>query len=51
MRRNTWIFWLVLVVLVLALLVDFPMERGALGHRGIRLGLDLQGGTRIVYTG
>jgi preprotein translocase subunit SecD len=50
MRRNTWIFWLVLVVLVLALLVDFPMERGALGHRGIRLGLDLQGGTRIVYT-
>ncbi len=50
MRRNTWIFWLVLVVLVLALLVDFPMGKGALGHRGVRLGLDLQGGTRIVYT-
>jgi preprotein translocase subunit SecD len=50
MRARTWIFWLVLVVLVLALLVDFPMGKGALGHRGIRLGLDLQGGTRIVYT-
>ena len=50
MRRNAWIFWLVLVVLVLALLVDFPMGKGALGHRGVRLGLDLQGGTRIVYT-
>jgi preprotein translocase subunit SecD len=50
MRRSTWIFWLVLVVLVLALLVDFPMERGVLFHQGIRLGLDLQGGTRIVYT-
>jgi preprotein translocase subunit SecD len=49
MRRNTWIFWLVLVVLVLALLVDFPMERGALGQWGVRLGLDLQGGTRIVF--
>lgn len=50
MRRNTWIFWLVLVVLVLALLVDFPMGKGTLFERGIRLGLDLQGGTRIVYT-
>jgi preprotein translocase subunit SecD len=50
MRASTWIFWLVLVVLVLALFIDFPMERGTLFHRGIRLGLDLQGGTRIVYT-
>ncbi|MCJ7744120.1 MAG: protein translocase subunit SecD [Dehalococcoidales bacterium] len=50
MRARAWIFWLVLVVLILALLVDFPMGKGALGHRGVRLGLDLQGGTRIVYT-
>jgi preprotein translocase subunit SecD len=50
MRVSTWLFWLVLAVLVLALLVDFPMDRGALFHRGIRLGLDLQGGTRIIYT-
>jgi preprotein translocase subunit SecD len=50
MRTRAWIFWVVLVILVLALLVDFPIDRGALGHRNIRLGLDLQGGTRIVYT-
>jgi len=49
MRARTWISWLVLVVLVLALLTDFPMGSGVLGHRGVRLGLDLQGGTRIVY--
>lgn len=50
MRASTWIFWLVLIVFILALLVDFPIGKGALGHREVRLGLDLQGGTRIVYT-
>ncbi|HEX9976482.1 MAG TPA: protein translocase subunit SecD [Dehalococcoidales bacterium] len=49
MRARTWIFWLVLVVLLLALLVDFPLDKGVLGHRGVRLGLDLQGGVHIVY--
>jgi preprotein translocase subunit SecD len=50
MRTRTWIFWLVLIVFILALLVDFPIGKGTLGHWGVRLGLDLQGGTRIVYT-
>jgi preprotein translocase subunit SecD len=50
MRARTWIFWLVLILFILALLVDFPIGKGALGHRGVRLGLDLQGGTRILYT-
>jgi preprotein translocase subunit SecD len=50
MRARTWIFWLVLIVFILALLVDFPIGKGVLGHRGVRLGLDLQGGTRILYT-
>jgi preprotein translocase subunit SecD len=49
MRSRTWIFWLVLIVLALALLVDFPLGKGVLGHRGVRLGLDLQGGVHIVY--
>lgn len=48
-RRNTLLFLLVLVIFVLAACVVFPVERGALLHKGIRLGLDLQGGTRLVY--
>ncbi|MBI2287461.1 MAG: protein translocase subunit SecD [Chloroflexi bacterium] len=39
----------VLLLFILALLVVFPVEQGTLGGRGIRLGLDLQGGTRIIY--
>lgn len=48
-RRNTLVFMSVLIVFVLAALVVFPVEEGVLGKRGIRLGLDLQGGTRLVY--
>ncbi len=48
-RRNTLIFWGVLILLILALLVVFPVEKGTLLKKGIRLGLDLQGGTRLVY--
>jgi len=47
--RNTLIFMVVLTIFVLSLFVVFPIEKGKLGGRGIRLGLDLQGGTRIVY--
>ncbi len=49
MRRNTLIFFAVLVVLLLSLLVVFPLDKGVLGGKGIRLGLDLQGGTNIVF--
>lgn len=48
-RRNTLISLGVLIVFTLALLVVFPLERGTLGKKGIRLGLDLQGGTHILY--
>ncbi|MBI2287571.1 MAG: protein translocase subunit SecD, partial [Chloroflexi bacterium] len=47
-RRNTLVFMAVLLLFILALLVVFPIERG-LGGRGIRLGLDLQGGVHMVY--
>jgi len=47
--RNTLIFMVVLTIFVLSLFVVFPVGKGALGGWGIRLGLDLQGGTRIVY--
>ena len=49
MKRNTWVFIFTLIILVLAALVVLPVEEGILGKRDIRLGLDLQGGTHIVY--
>ncbi len=49
MSRYTWLFLTVVVVFVLALLVLFPIDKGTLLGRPIKLGLDLQGGTRIVY--
>ncbi|MFC2005150.1 protein translocase subunit SecD [Chloroflexota bacterium] len=48
-RRNTQIFILVLIIFTLAALVVLPIEEGILGKRGVRLGLDLQGGVHIVY--
>ncbi len=47
--RNKLIFLGILLIFVLAALVALPVEEGKLGGKGIRLGLDLQGGTRIVY--
>ncbi|MFC2057138.1 protein translocase subunit SecD [Chloroflexota bacterium] len=48
-RRNTRVFIVVLIIFVLAALVVLPVEEGILFKRGIRLGLDLQGGIHIVY--
>ena len=48
-RRNTLVFISVLIIFTLAALVVLPIEEGILGNRGVRLGLDLQGGIHIVY--
>ncbi len=40
---------IVLVIFVLALLVVLPINEGILLGKGVRLGLDLQGGVHIVY--
>lgn len=48
-RRNTQVFLVVLIIFILATLVVIPVDSGILGRLGIRLGLDLQGGTHIVY--
>ena len=48
-RRDTQVFIVVMIIFTLALLVVLPIEKGILGNAGIRLGLDLQGGTHIVY--
>jgi len=49
LRRNTQIFIFALIVFTLAALVVLPIDKGILGKRGVRLGLDLQGGVHIVY--
>jgi preprotein translocase subunit SecD len=49
MSRYTWFFLAIMGVLVLSLLVLFPMEKGVLLGRPMKLGIDLQGGTRVVY--
>jgi len=38
-----------LIIFALAALVVLPVDEGILGKRGVRLGLDLQGGVHIVY--
>lgn len=48
-RRNTLVFLIVIIVFILSLLVVLPVDEGAIGKKGIRLGLDLQGGMHIVY--
>jgi|TARA_B100000315_G_scaffold168566_1_gene157088 preprotein translocase subunit SecD len=48
-RRNGLVFLVLLLVFFLALSVVFPIDKGVLGQRGMRLGLDLQGGIHVVY--
>ena len=48
-RRNSLVFIIILILFVLSALIVFPADKGTLFGKGVRLGLDLQGGTRIVY--
>ncbi len=48
-RKNMLVFAIVLILFTLALLVLLPVEAGILGKRGMKLGLDLQGGLHMVY--
>jgi preprotein translocase subunit SecD len=48
-RRNTLVFLAVIIVFILSLLVVLPIDEGVIGKKGIRLGLDLQGGMHVVY--
>jgi preprotein translocase subunit SecD len=52
MRRNTIIFLVILVVFLLSVAIVFPIGTqggGLLFNRPIKLGLDLNGGVRLVY--
>lgn len=48
-RRNRLPITIISLLFLLAALVVLPINKGILGKRGIRLGLDLQGGTHMVY--
>lgn len=48
-RRNSIAFIVLCVIFALAVAVVFPLDKGILGSRGIKLGLDLQGGVHLVY--
>jgi preprotein translocase subunit SecD len=52
MRRNTVVFLIILAIFIFAAFVIFPLsttEGGLLFNRPIKLGLDLNGGVRLVY--
>jgi len=48
-RKNIIFFVFVLIIFTLSALVVLPMDKGVLGKKDVRLGLDLQGGLHIVY--
>ncbi len=48
-RKNTLNLIMILIIFALALSVVLPIEEGMLGKRGMRLGLDLIGGSHLVY--
>lgn len=48
-KRNNIFFVILMVIFALALLIVFPIKKGVIGQKDVRLGLDLQGGIHIVY--
>lgn len=48
-KRNRVTLIIISIIFALALLVVLPINEGILGKRGIRLGLDLVGGSHLVY--
>ena len=48
-KRDRATLIIISVLFAIALLVVFPIGKGILGQKGIRLGLDLVGGSHLVY--
>ena len=48
-RNNKILLVIILVIFAFTLCVVFPISKGVLVHRGMRLGLDLVGGVDLVY--
>ncbi|UCG55127.1 MAG: protein translocase subunit SecD [Dehalococcoidia bacterium] len=47
--RNLLVLLTIVIIFILSLLTILPIDKGVLFGRGILLGLDLQGGIRLVY--
>jgi preprotein translocase subunit SecD len=48
-RRNIVIFTIILIIFIVCLAIVLPIDKGLIGGRGLVLGLDLKGGTHLVY--
>ena len=48
-RRENFLFLFVLILLILALCIVLPINSGLLAGRGFQLGLDLKGGSYLLY--
>jgi len=48
-RRDRYLLLFALVLFTLALLIVLPIGSGVLGSKGLQLGLDLKGGSYLVY--
>jgi preprotein translocase subunit SecD len=49
-RRNIYLLIFILVVFGFALWSIVPLDRSVLGRHGLSLGLDLQGGSQVIYS-
>jgi len=48
-KRTALTLGVILVIFILSLLVVVPADNGVLGNKGLNLGLDLVGGSHLVY--
>ena len=48
-KRDVYLFIFVVVIFIFALFITLPFNNGLLGNKGVQLGLDLKGGTYLVY--
>lgn len=49
MRRNTYLLIFILLLFAFALWAVVPLDSEKLGRKGLQLGLDLKGGSHLVY--
>ena len=49
MRRNIYLLIFILLLFGLALWAITPLDREVLGREGFKLGLDLKGGSHLIY--
>jgi preprotein translocase subunit SecD len=49
-KRNTYLLIFILALFGFCLWTVVPLDRNAFGRQGLTLGLDLQGGTELVYS-